>query len=325
LKLSIIIVNYRSWSFLDECLSSLIADPDSKDWQIIVVDNHSNDGQFESFKQKYTQIEFVAQQRNGGFAYGCNAGVLKVSNEAEARCRLLFLNPDVVVEAGQIGALSAIKDKFPEVAILTATQVNGKGQAQKTWDIFPDLLTYLKSVKSALRVLMPGRFPDPRATLQGLVYCDWVSGAVFMIDGDHFNELGGWCEDYWLYSEDCDLCFLAGQKGYRVACTPEVTFLHHHGGASRQTREITALTKTEAIISKHVFNHRHRRGWRKVLNHSLIMLANIPELAFWSLLDNLTFRRFRVLTVRRNMFIQLLSHYGKVRRSGSWCSARTEV
>lgn len=320
MKLSIVIVNYRSWSFLDDCLSSLTDDPDSNEWQIIVVDNHSDDGHFEPFSQKYENVRFVANPRNGGFANGCNTGARIANNE-----RLLFLNPDVVVKPGQINALSAIKDRLPEVAILTANQVGAKGQAQKTWDVFPNLLTYLKSVKSLLRILLPGRYPDPRKSLKELVYCDWVSGAVFLMDRNRFDELGGWCEDYWLYSEDCDLCFVAKQKGYLVACTPEVTLLHHHGGASRQNRDITALAKTEAIISKHVFNSRHRKGWQKLCNHSLIAIANVLELSFWSILDTLTFRRFRVLSIRRKMLSQLLSHYGKVLRSGNWRSRRTEV
>jgi GT2 family glycosyltransferase len=320
LKVSIIIVNYRSWSFLDECLSSLTNDPGSTEWQLIVIDNHSDDGLFKAFSQKFTNVSFVANPRNGGFAYGCNAGARLAINE-----RLLFLNPDVVVKPGQIEALIAVKDGLPDVAILTANQVNVKGQAQKSWDIFPNLFTYLKSVKSLLRKLMPARYPDPRIPLQSLVYCDWVSGAVFLMDRSRFDELGGWCEDYWMYSEDCDMCFVARQKGYLVACTPAVTLIHHHGGASRQNVDITALTKTEAIISKHVFNSRHRVGWQKYCNHFLIAFTNVLELVFWSLLDTLTLLRFRVLSIRRKMLVQLFSHYRMVLRTGNWRSMRAEI
>ena len=171
---------------------------------------------------------------------------------------------------------------------------------------------------------MPGRYPNPRQQQTGLVYCDWVSGAIFMIDRPHFEQLGGWCEDYWLYSEDSDLCYLAQLRGWRVACTSEVTFLHHHGGASRQNRQITVITKTEAIISKHLFNHRHRKGFQRVINHCLIVLANVPELCFWALLDVLTFRRFKVLSIRTSMLRKLMVHYGKVFRSGDWRSSRIQ-
>ncbi len=283
----------------------------------MVVDNYSNDGQFEIFKQKFQKVEFISNQRNGGFAFGCNTGARLANGK-----RLLFLNPDVMVAAGQIQTLMEVKDNSDDATILTASQVNRKGQPQKTWDIFPNLLTYLKSVKSLLRKVMPERYPNPRDPQKGLIYCDWVSGAIMLIDRQHFDALGGWCEDYWLYSEDCDLCYLAREKVFGVACTPEVTFLHHHGGASRQNRDTTVLTKTEAIISKHVFNHRHRKGLQRLANHCLILLANLPELFFWTALDALTFRRFKVLSIRRSMLRQLLAHYARVLRTRDWRSSR---
>lgn len=315
MKLSIVIVNYRAWAFLRECLQSLESDPDSSAWQIIVVDNYSDDGKLTAFKTDFPSVEFIETGRNGGFAFGCNAGASSAKGE-----QLLFLNPDVIVRTGQVAKLLEVNNGLDKPTILTATQVNGKGQPQKTWDIFPNLLTYLKSVKSLLRRIMPSRYPNPRDKHSELIICDWVSGAVFLIDRQNFEELGGWCEDYWLYSEDSDLCYLARQKGMQVACTSEVTFLHHHGGASRQNREITVLTKTEAIISKHVFNSRHRRGLLRVCNHLLIFLTNVPELLFWTLLDAVTLRRFKALSIRRSMLKQLLAHYFKALKTGDWRS-----
>ena len=315
--LSIIIVNYRSWDYLVDCLNGLISDPACVDWQIIVVDNHSGDGMFDSFSQRFPQVEFVLNNRNGGFAFGCNAGA-KIARGK----RLLFLNPDVIPAPGQIPALLAIRDQHDEVTILTARQVNARNQLQKTWDIFPDLLTYFKSVKSILRKIMPARYPNPRAEQQGLSYCDWVSGAVLLLDRADFDDLGGWCEDYWMYSEDCDLCYQAGRNAKSVACTADVTFVHLHGGASRQTPEITVNTKTEAIISRHLFNQRNRSGMHRAANHLFIMLAAVPELIIWSVIDLLTFRRIEVLSIRSSMLRQMLSHYRRVVGTGDWRSSK---
>jgi GT2 family glycosyltransferase len=313
--LSIIIVNYRSWSFLEDCLNGLISDPLSGSWQIIVVDNHSDDGGFESFSNRFSQVEFVLNDRNGGFAFGCNTGT------AIARgTRFLFLNPDVIPRPGQIRDLLEIKDREQDVAILTARQVNAKNQLQKTWDVFPDLFIYFKSVKSLLRRLMPSRYPNPRIEQHKLTYCDWVTGAVLLIDRDDFVKLGGWCEDYWLYSEDCDLCFQASRNDMRSACTPDVSFVHLHGGASRQSRGVTVKTKAETIISRHFFNHRNYRGFHRLLNHCFILLAALPELMIWSLVDLLTLRRIDVLSIRSEMLKYLLGYYSNVMRSGDWRS-----
>ncbi len=315
MTLSIIIVNYRSWSFLEDCLAGLLSDPQAGDWQIIVVDNHSCDGELENFSRRFDRVSFIANSRNGGFAFGCNTGAGIASGK-----RLLFLNPDVMVRPGEVPALLAAADRHPDVAILTATQVNAKDQVQKAWDVFPNLLTYFKSVKSVMRKLVPAYYPDPRAGQKDLVYCDWVSGSILLIKREDFDDLGGWCEDYWMYAEDCDLCYLAHARGLRVACTPDVRFVHLHGGASRQNREITVLTKCEAIISKHVFNHRHRTGIQRALNHLFISLSAVPELMLWSVLNLLTLHRINALTIRSSMLLRILGHYLHVFHRGDWRS-----
>ena len=315
MTLSIIIVNYRSWSFLEDCLGGLLSDPQARDWQIIVVDNHSGDGELENFSRRFERVKFLSNNRNGGFAFGCNRGAGIAGGES-----LLFLNPDVMVRPGQVQVLLESRDRHQDVAILTATQVNAMGQMQKAWDVFPNLLTYFKSVKSIVRKLMPEKFPNPREWQKELVYCDWVSGSILLIDRQDFDALGGWCEDYWMYAEDCDLCYLAHARGLRVACTPDVTFVHLHGGASRQNRDMTVLTKSEAIISKHVFNNRHRSGIQRVLNHMFIALSAVPELFLWSVLNLLTLRRINTLTIRSSMLHRIVSHYLHVLRSGDWRS-----
>jgi GT2 family glycosyltransferase len=296
-----------------------LSDPASGDWQIIVVDNHSSDGEFETFSRRFGQVEFILNNRNGGFAFGCNTGA-----SISRGNHLLFLNPDVIPVPGQVQALLDIKDRHDDVAILTARQVNVKNQLQKSWDVFPNRLTYFKSVKSVLRKLMPASYPDPRTERRELFFCDWVSGAVFLISRKDFDRLGRWCEAYWMYSEDCDLCFQAGRQGMRVAFTSGATFVHLHGGASRQNFEITVRTKTEAIISRHLFNHRNRRGLLRATNHLVIMLAAVPELIVWAAIDLLTLGNFRALRVRRGMLLQVLAHYYRVMRTGDWRSAQME-
>ena len=69
--LSIVIVNYRSWSKLDKCLQSLEQQTNGAQ-QVIVVDNCSDDGQIESFEKKFTGVNWIKNKSNEGFAAGCN-------------------------------------------------------------------------------------------------------------------------------------------------------------------------------------------------------------------------------------------------------------
>jgi GT2 family glycosyltransferase len=77
MKLSIIIVNYRSWGYLQKALETL--QPGfPPDWEIIVVDNESLAEPFHQFQQKYPWVTFVANARNSGFGFGCTPHKLPV-------------------------------------------------------------------------------------------------------------------------------------------------------------------------------------------------------------------------------------------------------
>jgi GT2 family glycosyltransferase len=316
-KLSIIIVNYRSWDSLERCLQSLVADGRH---QVIVVDNASGDGKLTQVASRYPMVEFHESPVNGGFAHGCNQGAGKARGEL-----LLFMNPDVLAEPAQVEALAEFRRAHPTYAICSARQVDANGRLQKAFDVFPDLLTWFKSVKSLLRLLRPSRFPNPYRELSGPVECDWVSGSIFLIGRAEFEQLGGWCESYWMYMEDCDLCFQARSQGLKVAYTPHVSFVHLHGGASRQTPEVTVRTKTETVISKHVFIDRHSRGFRNPANHLIVAVKSLVPLAVYSLLDLLTLHLVSPLKTRSRMFLGLLGYYRGSPGSRQWRSRNSVV
>ncbi len=315
--LSIIIVNYRTWDCLENCLHTLTSNVPRQSWEIIVVDNQSADGKLSEFAARFPGVHFTESRWNGGFAHGCNLG----AKPARGRC-LLFLNPDVIAERGSIQALLDIKHANPDVAVLTASQVDDKGRLRKVFDVFSDKLTWFPTVKFLMRILKPGRFPNPRRPFTGLLDCDWVSGSVFMIDRTDFDLLNGWRNEYWMYSEDRDFCFRARGANKRVACTGDVRLIHSHGGASRQNLSISILTRTEVIISKHLFIHLNYHDNNEALNHLCVFLAVVPRLLLCSFLDLITLRHFVVLNTRTGVLCGLFRHYFHAHRSRTWRSSQ---
>lgn len=315
LVLSIIIVNFRSWDCLERCLERLLEEGRDESWEIIVVDNQSADGVLDGFSRRFGHVVFHEAPRNGGFAYGCNLGAGLARGDA-----LLFLNPDTVPEAGSVQSLLQLKEAHPDIAILSAGQVDARGQWRKVFDVFPHTLTWFRTSKFLFRLLAPKRFPNPRRAFEGLRDCDWVSGSVFMISRDTFEQLGRWREDFWMYVEDCDFCFRARQAGLRVALAGDIRMMHAHGGATRQNDAIAVLTRTEAAISKHVYVHLNHHGLDRSINHLCVFLAVVPKLVLMALLDGLTLRQVRTLRTRSGVLFGLISHYAHVVRSGDWRS-----
>lgn len=315
MKLSIITVNYHAWSHLEAALVELQEDF-PQDWEIIVVDNESDPEPFDAFSARFPWATFISNPNNSGFGAGCNIGVAAATGE-----QLLFMNPDVIASSRSIQALIDIKAEH-NIGIVAPRQVSTSGKLQKVFDDFPSLLNQSKTLKSLLRILLPSRFPDPRADHKALVYCDWVTGSVLLIGRNDFEAIGGWCEDYWMYVEDADLCRNAQALGLTVAYAPEVEVVHAHGGSSRINVDVKSMTKLEVIISKHVYTSRHTVGVERLLTHSLIILLRVPMLMVASLLDWLTLRRIPALRVRSGILAGLLQYYYRALDTGSWLSPR---
>ncbi len=317
MDLSIIIVNYRSWGHLQTAFDALLPGFPFDEWEIIVVDNESDNDLFDEFKSRFEQVSFIANPINSGFAFGANLGAGQATGE-----QLIFMNPDVIADRGDVLALMDEKRRLGDVALLTPRQVDSKGRTQKLYDVFPDLLKHFRTIKAILRLLRPEKYPNPRADIKTVIYPDWVSAPFLLISRNDFGAIGGWSEDYWLYAEDTDLCRRARDLGLRAACTPAVTVVHTHGGSSRHSEGVTALSKLEVIISKNVFAQRNSKGPRRLFNHLIIALLNLPVLSFAALLNIVTLRSVRALRLRGYIFSELAPYYSNALKTGVWKSPR---
>jgi GT2 family glycosyltransferase len=90
---SIIIPNYNGKIHLEECLNSLQR-IESDDYEIVFVDNASEDGSVEFVKDNFPGIKILQLEKNYGFAEGCNLGVEKAQGDY-----IVFLNNDTKVDA----------------------------------------------------------------------------------------------------------------------------------------------------------------------------------------------------------------------------------
>lgn len=316
MKLSIIIVNYRSWRYLQKALDTLQPGFPA-DWEIIVIDNESQPEPFQEFQQKYQWVTFVANARNSGFGFGCNLGASRAVGS-----ELLFMNPDVVANSKNIRSLMRLKENHPDVALISPKQVNEFGRPQKVFDDFPDLQNQSKILKALLRLVRPSQREDLPAADAALTYCDWITGSCLLVSRADFDAIGGWSDDYWMYVEDADLCRRANYIGMLVATASNVQVVHAHGGSSKINVDVRAMTKLEVIISKHVYAQKHFSGMRRRLMHILIAGLRLPGLALAAALDLLTLRQVAALRVRGKVLAGLLKYYAGVRKTGNWLSPR---
>ena len=316
MKLSIIIVNYKAWGYLQTALDAIHTGLPA-DWEIIIVDNESDPVALQEFQNRYAWVKLIPNPVNSGFGFGCRIGVEQASGE-----QLLFMNPDVIATAEEIHALLREKSSHPDATFLSPKQVGIDGRPQKVFDDFPSLLNQSKTIKALVRLIAPSRSPDPRADHSELTWCDWVTGSFLLVDKVDYEAIDGWSPDYWMYVEDADLCRRAHNAGMRVAYTPNVQVIHAHGGSSRINVQVKSMTKLEVIISKHVYTWKHTNGVERWLTHTLIALLRVPSLLLATFLDLISLRQIPVLRVRSRMLKGLLGYYVGVLKSGTWVSPR---
>jgi GT2 family glycosyltransferase len=317
LDISIIIVNYRGWKALDECLESIdTISSKTFSFEVIIVDNFSNDGKFPVFKQKYSKFTFIENSGNNGFSNGCNFGASIATGN-----HFLFLNPDTKLTFEALETLLETAVSHPEIGILSCLQINENDVFYKQNNLFPALGRFFGISRSLFRKLNKANLEKRFNNSDNLFYPDWVTGAVIFISREWFNKINGWNEDYWLYFEDVDLCKKISDNKGKVAVTRKATIFHQHGGASRLNVKTKALTKTEVIISKHVYISNQFSTGVQLYLHSLLILGVLSEKIILSLLSLFLFF-IPKLKVNRLMLKNLSVYYFNAIQKQTWISPR---
>jgi len=313
IDISIIIVNYKSWIHLERCLNSLeIISCNNKNIEVIIVDNCSNDGEILSFKERFKMFKFIENSGNNGFANGCNLGVKKALGT-----HLLFLNPDTLITHEAIFKMYNYLIDNVNCGIVSCVQKN-KISFENKYRFFPNYSTLFGVIRAINKTFLLRRIKKD----ENVIFPDWVSGAVVFISRHWFDKVKGWNEDYWMYFEDVDLCKKVFAMGGKIALLTDTEIIHNHGGSSRLNIKTAIITKTEVIISKHVYIRNHFKGFHHFIIQFMLVLVNFVEkiiLAFFGVL----FFFIPKLRLQLFLFINLASYYIKGIVHRSWLSLKS--
>lgn len=314
--ISVIIVNYRSWRRLGQCLDSLLNIPENQlTFEVIIVDNASDDRVLAEFQTKYTRFHFILNSGNNGFANGCNLGARNAKGD-----HLLFLNPDTVIGEGAImGMFSQIRISKAN-SIVSCRQIRADGSEEKPYGKFLSPFTLTGWLRALNRIISGPRkgLPDNA----GFCSPDWVSGSVVMISKESLSNIGGWDEDFWMYFEDVDLCKRARDAGGDIILLKNVAVEHNHGGSSRLNLQVTALTKTEVSISRHVYIAKHERGSKGVYMQTFLVINNLVTGLIPAVLGLLVFFN-KNLKIAWMTYFNLTRYYINALIHRTWISPRS--
>ena len=320
IDLSIIIVNYKCWDVLARCIDSFNKYKPHTNYEIIIVDNDSQDGKFNSFQQQFHEIKLIANKGNYGFSSACNLGADNAKGDF-----LLFLNPDVTLTSSPaIDEMFNFAKANTNVGITSCRTIYPNGKREREVAFLSPWLTigWLRALyKFALSRKIANKFPENK----NIWYPEWVAGSVILIQKDFFKKIGKWSEDkFWMYSEDPDICLKSNKNGKKIALLRNVEIKHQHGGSSRRNTKTTAITKSEVVTSSHVFIHEHSSSINRVALHLVIMVNTLTS---WLLRTLITLPFFWKDFFKANLFtlIAIIKYYLSVLIRWNWKSKRLKI
>lgn len=239
--ISIILVNYKNKYLTEDCINSILNSNCKLSYEIIVIDNNSEDDSVQYLKNKFSKIKIKNSGRNGGFAYGNNKGV-EISNGKY----LMLLNNDTTVYQNIFDELVYLMKNNPQIGLLGCRSINGDGielpvshsyeNLKRLW-----LQTYIKPILEKLNIQRKlVSFVKKRDVDDSEVsFCDWIAGSAMLISKQLYKSLGGLDENFFMYMEDEDLCHRVNDAGYLVGVYNKVGYVHLCGGSTIQSVFLT--------------------------------------------------------------------------------------
>ncbi len=234
MHVSIIIVNYNTFELTSNCIRSIYNKVKDIAFEIILVDNASNEKNPEDFKVEFPNITLIKSETNLGFAKGNNLGIqhatgdyiLLLNSDCELRNNAPLISYEYMKSHPTCG-MSTVQLHYPDGRL----QYNCRKFRTIGWDLLEVIPLYLLLPKAKKEELMLHHyFKHDRE-----VSCDWVWGTYMFFPRSILKSLPGekLAEDFFMYSEDVLWCWQIKQLGLSISFVPEGKVMHVHKGSSK--------------------------------------------------------------------------------------------
>ncbi len=229
MQLSVIILNYNVRYFLEQCLASVQEALIGINSEIIVVDNLSTDDSCDMIKSRFPNIKLIENDSNLGFPKGNNIGVASANGDY-----ICILNPDTVVAEDTFEKILAFAEKQVNLGIVGCKLIDGSG------NFLPESKRGIPTPFVALTKIFALYKLFPNWKLFNRYYAQHLSenktgnvailvGAFMIMKRDLYNEIGGFDENCFMYSDDIDLSYMALKSGKSNYYFHETSVIHYKG------------------------------------------------------------------------------------------------
>lgn len=248
-KISIIIPSRDNYEYISKCLDSLFELTGYSNYELIVVDNQSNQTDvkilYSNYESRYKNFVLIEENCPFNFSRACNQGAAKATGDL-----LLFLNNDTeVIDPDWLTNLAGVL-QIPGVGVVGPKLLYPDGSVQHA-----GIVIGLEGHASHVFMGVKSDIYTPYGYVDWMRNVSAVTGACMMVRRDVFEKVGGFDESLTLAFGDVDLCLRIIDAGYRVVYTPDVQLIHYEG----KTRG-KYIPKQDFLAKKDYFREKIQQG-----------------------------------------------------------------
>jgi len=298
--LSIVIISWNTADLLAQCLASIYTCPPDNDFEVLVVDNASTDDTVQIVRQQYPQVKLLENKKNVGFATANNQAVRHSTGRY-----VLLLNPDTKVKPGALKKLVEFIDTTPQAGAVGARILNPDESLQTSCYPAPTLarefwrLFHLDALWPYGSYHMSGwQIDRPREV-------DVLLGACLLLRKSALDQVGLLDENYFIYSEEVDLCYRLRKAGWPLYWVPQAQVIHYGG---QSTQQVAAEMFMRLYQSKLIFIRKHHGGLAGQLYKLILLVTALVRLLVSPL-------AWLERAPKRQLHLTLASRYWQLMRS----------
>jgi GT2 family glycosyltransferase len=262
-KVQIQIVTWNSLKFLPDCLSSIFSQT-YKNFNVLVIDNASNDGTIDFLLKNYPEVKIFRNNKNLGFATAHNQGIKLLKDNQEIEY-ILVINPDIILEPDFLKRLLSKMEEDKKIGAIS-------GKIFKIYTVEPELNEKIKTKiidSTGLKIsrsrkvfdraegeLDKGEYDKEEEVFGLSAACVLYRLSALKdvkIDDEYFDS------DFFAYKEDFDLSYRLRWRGWKLFYFPKAIAYHFRqvSGGKNKIFEIIRRRKERSYFVKYLSYRNH--------------------------------------------------------------------
>ena len=275
IDVSIIMVNYKDYGMTERCIASIIEYTSSLNYEIILVDNSSEQDEAINFQNKFPQITFISNKDNKGFSAANNQALKLTKGEY-----ILLLNNDTLFFEDTlqkvydfcenndsqcfVGCKLLNEDLSHQESIFDFDNPgNVFGESLFLYKLFPKIRYFNKYYLNELEISEP-------------LEVDVIKGAFIFTPSRQLKSLEGFDEKFYFYGEEVDLCHRFKMDGGKIFYFPSAAVIHIGRATSMKNFQFKFENQSKAKLKIYYKYNHGLKLYMMVISHYLGILLRIP-------------------------------------------------